>query len=266
MAAGSLPNHKITIITSGDKNGRTLANLLYEGNIPFNILLVSYPLPKKIKLNIRSLRRLLSFILSKSFFLKRLRYAHLQPYPVKPIFAGTNNGKRLHRILSKLKPEYIIMMGGGILTANTIALVTRGIINVHPGWLPYFRGTDVIRHAILAEKCIALTAHYIDEGVDTGNVIGVWALPVKESETIEMIYNNADNASCFLMYELCKKIIAGENIFGTKQNEKYKLCKSLTNEEERRFNAIFNKKSHVVSYTNAFRSCVIEFGYYPKLS
>jgi methionyl-tRNA formyltransferase len=266
MTAGSLTNHKITIITSGDKNGRILAKLLYEGNIPFNILVVSYPLPKKIKFNLKSLKRLLSFILSKSFLLKQLKHSNLPAYPVKPIFAGTNNGKRLHKLLSKLETEYIIMMGGGILTANTIALASRGVINVHPGWLPYFRGIDVIRHAILAEKCIALTAHYIDEGIDTGKIIGVWALPVKETDTIDMIYNNADKASCLIMYELCKKIIAGKHFFGRIQDEKHKLCKSLTTEEEQRFNTIFNTKSHVVNFTKAFESYRLEFGAYPKLS
>jgi folate-dependent phosphoribosylglycinamide formyltransferase PurN len=266
MTVGRLPNHKITIITSGDKNGRMLANLLHEGHIPFNLLVVSYPLPKKIKLNLKSLKRLLSYILSKSSFLKKLRYSNLPAYPVKPIYAGTNNGKRLHRILKKLEPEYIIMMGGGILTDNTISLASRGVINVHPGWLPYFRGIDVIRHAILAEKCIAITAHYIDEGIDTGNIIGVWALPVTESDTIEMIYYNADKVSCFLMHELCKKIIAGENILGRVQKDKHKICKSLTTEEEQRFNAIFNKKTHVINFKKTFKFCDIEFGFYPKLS
>jgi folate-dependent phosphoribosylglycinamide formyltransferase PurN len=255
----------ITIITSGDKNGRMLANLLYDGNIPFKLIIVSYPLPKKLKLNIRSLKRLLSFILSKSFFLKQLRYINLPAYPLTPIYAGSNNGKKLHKILSEIEPEYILMMGGGILTSNTIALASKGVLNVHPGWLPYFRGIDVIRHAILAEKCIALTAHYIDVGIDTGSIIGIWALPVKDSDTIDMIYDNADKSSCFLMYELCKKINAGENIYGKIQNEKYKLCRSLTNEEEEKFKVVFSKKIHIMNYMNAKSTYDIEFNFYPKL-
>lgn len=54
-----------------------------------------------------------------------------------------------------------------------------GFINFHAGKLPYYRGRSVINWAILnGETEIGLTAHYMDEGLDTGDIILQRSLPV----------------------------------------------------------------------------------------
>lgn len=61
---------------------------------------------------------------------------------------------------------------------------TPGIINLHGGELPRFRGTNIANHAILegVEKG-AGTMHFIDEGVDTGDVVERVYFPVSADET-----------------------------------------------------------------------------------
>ncbi|MCF2908850.1 hypothetical protein L1285_11025 [Pseudoalteromonas sp. DL2-H2.2] len=47
-----------------------------------------------------------------------------------------------------------------------------GIINLHGGELPRFRGTNIANHAVLQNvKRGAGTLHYIDEGVDCGDIV-----------------------------------------------------------------------------------------------
>lgn len=47
-----------------------------------------------------------------------------------------------------------------------------GFINFHAGKLPYCRGRNVTNWAIInGEREIGLTAHYIDRGIDTGDII-----------------------------------------------------------------------------------------------
>ena len=54
-----------------------------------------------------------------------------------------------------------------------------GFINFHAGKLPYYRGRNVINWAIInGESEIGLTAHLIDEGIDTGDIVLQQALPI----------------------------------------------------------------------------------------
>ncbi|RJQ30970.1 MAG: methionyl-tRNA formyltransferase [Peptococcaceae bacterium] len=64
---------------------------------------------------------------------------------------------------------------------NTASL---GFINCHAGKLPRYRGRNVINWAIINnEKEIGLTIHYVDEGIDTGDIILQETLPVCWDDT-----------------------------------------------------------------------------------
>jgi methionyl-tRNA formyltransferase len=54
-----------------------------------------------------------------------------------------------------------------------------GLINFHAGKLPFYRGRNVVNWAILnGEKEIGLTSHYIDDGIDTGDIILQKTFPI----------------------------------------------------------------------------------------
>jgi folate-dependent phosphoribosylglycinamide formyltransferase PurN len=59
-----------------------------------------------------------------------------------------------------------------ILKKPVICLPKLGVLNVHPGWLPAYKGAMtylwVLRHG--REKA-GVTLHWIDEGIDTGEII-----------------------------------------------------------------------------------------------
>ena len=55
----------------------------------------------------------------------------------------------------------------------------RGFLNFHAGKLPFYRGRSVLNWALInGEKEIGLTAHYMDEGIDTGDIVLQKSLPV----------------------------------------------------------------------------------------
>ena len=59
-----------------------------------------------------------------------------------------------------------------------------GFINFHAGKLPYYRGRNVINWAIINdERELGLTAHYVDEGIDTGDVILQRTVPILWEDT-----------------------------------------------------------------------------------
>ncbi|MEP5763506.1 MAG: formyl transferase [Halieaceae bacterium] len=70
---------------------------------------------------------------------------------------------------------------GGILKEEAIASAALGVINLHSGLLPDYRGVMATFRALLAgEREIGMTLHYIsDPGIDTGAIIATTALPVE---------------------------------------------------------------------------------------
>ncbi len=76
-------------------------------------------------------------------------------------------------ILNKYQPDLICLAGYMKIVGATILNQYEGkIINIHPSLLPKFPGKTALDDALLAgEKEIGITTHYVDSGVDTGQII-----------------------------------------------------------------------------------------------
>jgi methionyl-tRNA formyltransferase len=70
---------------------------------------------------------------------------------------------------------------GGILREQAIALPRRGVINLHSGLLPDYRGVMATFRAMLrGEQEIGATIHFIsDASIDTGDIIATTRAPVQ---------------------------------------------------------------------------------------
>ncbi len=77
----------------------------------------------------------------------------------------------LWTLLKAEKIELAIQAGVGILKPDMIASLPLGILNVHPGKLPEYRGNACPERALLNGDDIWATAHMIDAGIDTGPVV-----------------------------------------------------------------------------------------------
>ena len=65
------------------------------------------------------------------------------------------------------------------------SLPQRSIINVHPSILPEFKGLNAIQQALESGvKYTGVTIHYVDEGVDTGEIIQQESIKIEENDTI----------------------------------------------------------------------------------
>jgi len=86
-------------------------------------------------------------------------------------------------ILSKLKENNIdlIVLAGymKIIGKTLLSKYERKIINIHPSLLPSFKGLDAIKQAIESKvKITGVTVHYVDNGVDTGEIIAQEVLDI----------------------------------------------------------------------------------------
>ena len=73
---------------------------------------------------------------------------------------------------------------GQILPKEVLDLPKYGSINVHASILPKYRGSAPIEYAIMnGDKKTGVTIMYMDEGMDTGDIIKISKLPIKDNDT-----------------------------------------------------------------------------------
>ena len=77
-----------------------------------------------------------------------------------------------------------------IIPSSVIEAAKGKIFNLHPSLLPRYRGCSSLTWAMInGEKECGYTYHYIDEGIDTGNIIIQKPVKIEEFDTQLTLYN-----------------------------------------------------------------------------
>ncbi len=92
-------------------------------------------------------------------------------------------------VLRAEKVDLVVLAGFmRIVGPVFLAAYPRRIINIHPSLLPKHRGADAAAQALAAgETTTGCTVHYVDEGVDTGEIIAQREVPVLPGDTAEAL-------------------------------------------------------------------------------
>ena len=136
-----------------------------------------------------------------------------------PIFlVNSHNSKKFHKIIKLNNIKYLYNSG----TPNKINKVTlkkvKGIINIHPGVLPYYRGCTCPEWTLFNKDALGITAHYMDEVYDGGKIIEIKYLKFKKTDIRE--YKDIRIKIFLETFKLAKKIFKKiENIKVYPQNE-----------------------------------------------
>lgn len=87
--------------------------------------------------------------------------------------------------------DYIFSFGSHILSGELLEKYKYRIINFHPSILPLYPGINAIDQAVEQGKSFLVgnTAHFIDEGIDTGPIIMQSVLPIRAFELTKGDYN-----------------------------------------------------------------------------
>lgn len=100
-----------------------------------------------------------------------------------------------------------------IIKPQVIESVSGKVFNLHPSLLPKYRGCSSLTWALINGDDVAgVTYHYIDAGVDTGNIILQAAMQIGPDDTQAGLYNRAmDLGAQFwpAAFELVKTGFAG---------------------------------------------------------
>lgn len=98
---------------------------------------------------------------------------------------------------------------GYILAEEVLAIPPRGVVNVHPGLLPFNRGAYPNVWSILDRTPAGVTMHWMDRGVDTGPIIAQHPVAVAPADTGESLYRKLESAALELFRETWPAIRAG---------------------------------------------------------
>ena len=92
--------------------------------------------------------------------------------------------------LSRLKPSLIVSAGFMKIIGPVVLRFHQGkIINTHPALLPAFPGAHAVRDALAAGVAeTGATIHFIDMGVDTGEVIAQARVKVEPGDTQDSLH------------------------------------------------------------------------------
>ena len=97
------------------------------------------------------------------------------------------NNEKSYEFLSAGLVDLIVYAGGGILRKNIINIPKYGAINAHSGYLPFFRGMNVIEWSLLYNIPPTVSVHMISPGIDTGDILYRTQVPSNNGFSIQDI-------------------------------------------------------------------------------
>jgi len=81
-----------------------------------------------------------------------------------------------------------------IIPAAVLEIFPRRAINLHISYLPWNRGADPNLWSFLENTPKGVTIHYLDEGLDTGDILVQKVVPYEREDTLRTSYNRLKGA------------------------------------------------------------------------
>ena len=113
--------------------------------------------------------------------------------------------------LKKLNPDLQIVVAFRMLPKVVWEIPAYGTFNLHASLLPQYRGAAPINFAIMnGEKETGLTTFFIDDKIDTGNIILQQKLEIDEKDNFETLHDRMMVEGAALVLKTINNIIDGE--------------------------------------------------------
>lgn len=114
-------------------------------------------------------------------------------------------------LLDELAPDLIVVVAyGKILPSYVLEYPKMGCVNVHGSLLPLYRGAAPINHAIIdGQTESGVTTMYMDDGVDTGDMILKASSPIAPDDTFGTLHDRLAVLGGELLIQTLDQIEAG---------------------------------------------------------
>ncbi len=114
-------------------------------------------------------------------------------------------------LLERLAPDMIVVAAyGKILPKSVIDYPKYGCINVHGSLLPEYRGAAPIQRAIIDGKNeTGITVMYMNEGLDTGDMLKKAVVPIDENDNFETLFDKMAEKGAELLLDTIPELVSG---------------------------------------------------------
>ena len=144
----------------------------------------------------------------------------MTPTPVKSLALDDNipvytpktlRDEEFDAILREVSPELVVVVAyGKILPKEVIDFPKYGCINAHVSLLPKYRGAAPMQRAIMdGESETGVTIMYMDEGLDTGDIITYESFPITEDDDFETVHDRSAEIGAALLSKVIDSIENG---------------------------------------------------------
>lgn len=118
------------------------------------------------------------------------------------------------KLAREIRPDLICVFGTSLIRGDLLNEGRLGIINLHGGLSPEYRGADCTFWALYngePEK-VGCTLHYIDSGIDTGRLIAHISPEVREGDDELVLFWRAVQDSAVVYAEAVARLAVGEQL------------------------------------------------------
>jgi len=171
------------------KTQEGINNLILSGNKP-KVILAADP----VKLNFYQSK---TRITPKDLFLTHPKtIAEVNNIDYKVVI---HNSDKTSNIVKKYDLDLGIILGARILKPIAFKYFKTGVLNMHPGILPFNRGLDNIKWAILEGMPQGVTTHLIDENIDRGKLLQQELIKIYKDDSLLDLHLRIQNLEQKLM-------------------------------------------------------------------
>lgn len=177
------------------------------------------------------------------------RKKELMPSPVKKVALEhsievfqPNKIREDYQAIIDINPDIIITCAyGQIIPKVLLDLPKYGCVNVHASLLPKYRGGAPIHKCLIdGEEKTGITIMYMDEGMDTGDIISKAEYQIIDSDNVGTLHDKLSVLGANLLIDTLPSIIDG-TCNRVKQNDSEATIAKVIKREDERLD--FNKTS-----------------------
>ena len=119
------------------------------------------------------------------------------------------NGADCKRTLVKQQVDLMILGGAPIVRAHILQVPRVGTLNAHQGALPRFRGMNVIEWALLEGTAPTISVHFVDPGVDTGDIVAMEPIPLQPGDQLSSVRTRSGKIQSELLARMASLAMQG---------------------------------------------------------
>ena len=163
-------------------------------------------------------------------------------YGFRLIQAGNLNGPAAAEHLRAAGADLGVVLGTRILKRAVFAIPRLGCINLHKGKVPEYRGTPPGFWELYdGQESAGVTVHFVDDGVDTGDVVAASQVSIHGKETPESLRTKLDQEGSRLLVSVIAQFAEGAV---ERQPQPHSAHKARTRPTRQQQNALARRLPH----------------------